>query len=215
MVYTGYGEGSIIPALFNELKEAGIAIIYRDINPTPENTLLAEEMGQTLSSPPVLTRADATRNGAGYLFHRAADCRCREACSGDGGGRYRSPHRQSGACVRCGRRVCRFGLYQYRRKPRAAGGQRENCCRQRLDLLLFRTVPHYYRSLPGKLADKLAAMDKAGASNEALGKAMGGLRACAWACWKITPMKVISRSARDREYPQREKRGRGCRCVNG
>jgi enoyl-[acyl-carrier protein] reductase II len=37
-VYTGYGEGSIIPALFSELKEAGIAIIYRDINPTPENT---------------------------------------------------------------------------------------------------------------------------------------------------------------------------------
>lgn len=37
-------------------------------------------------------------------------------------------------------------------------------------------MPHYYRSLPGKLAEKLAAMDKAGASNDTLGKAMGGLR---------------------------------------
>ena len=45
-----------------------------------------------------------------------------------------------------------------------------------LDLLLFRTLPHYYRSLPGRLAEKLVAMDKAGASNEALGEAMGGLR---------------------------------------
>ena len=45
-----------------------------------------------------------------------------------------------------------------------------------LDLLLFRTLPDYYRSLPGKLAEKLVAMDKAGASNEELGKTMGGLR---------------------------------------
>ena len=57
VVYTGYGEGSIIPALFNELKEAGIAIIYRDINPTPENTLWLKKWGQTSSSPPVLTKA--------------------------------------------------------------------------------------------------------------------------------------------------------------
>ncbi|MCW2254320.1 enoyl-[acyl-carrier protein] reductase II [Providencia alcalifaciens] len=45
-----------------------------------------------------------------------------------------------------------------------------------LDLLLFRTLPDYYRSLPGKLVEKLVAMDKAGASNEDLGQAMGGLR---------------------------------------
>ncbi len=44
-----------------------------------------------------------------------------------------------------------------------------------LDLLLFRTLPDYYRSLPGKLAEKLVAMDKAGASNEELGKTMGGV----------------------------------------
>ncbi|ECS8664783.1 nitronate monooxygenase [Salmonella enterica] len=83
VVYTGYGEGAIITSLFNELKASGIAIIYRDINPTPENT------------------------------------------------RY---------------------------------------------LLLFRTLPDYYRSLPGKLADKLVSMDKAGASNEELAQTMGGLR---------------------------------------
>jgi len=45
-----------------------------------------------------------------------------------------------------------------------------------LDLLLFRTLPDYYRSLPGKLVEKLVSMDKAGASNEELGNAMGGLR---------------------------------------
>jgi len=45
-----------------------------------------------------------------------------------------------------------------------------------LDMLLFRTMPDDYRSLPGKRADKLVEMDKAGASNEELGKTMGGLR---------------------------------------
>lgn len=45
-----------------------------------------------------------------------------------------------------------------------------------LDLLLFRTLPDYYRSLPGKFAQNLVNMDKNGASNEELGKAMGGLR---------------------------------------
>ncbi|MGL4682800.1 MAG: nitronate monooxygenase, partial [Hafnia alvei] len=45
VVYTAYGEGAVIPALFNELKAAGIAIIYRDLNPTPENTRIAEAAG--------------------------------------------------------------------------------------------------------------------------------------------------------------------------
>ena len=40
----------------------------------------------------------------------------------------------------------------------------------------FRTLPDYYRSLPGKFAQNLVNMDKNGASNEELGKAMGGLR---------------------------------------
>ena len=40
--------------------------------------------------------------------------------------------------------------------------------------LLFRTIPAYYRSLPGALANKLVEMDRAGATNEELGKAMGG-----------------------------------------
>ncbi len=42
------------------------------------------------------------------------------------------------------------------------------------DLSLFRTIPAYYRSLPSALAEELVAMDKAGASNEELGKKMGG-----------------------------------------
>ena len=45
VVYTGYSDGAIIPALFDELKAAGIVIIYRDINPTPANSRAAERAG--------------------------------------------------------------------------------------------------------------------------------------------------------------------------
>ena len=45
-----------------------------------------------------------------------------------------------------------------------------------LDLRLFRTLPDYYRALPGKLSDTLVAMDRAGASRTELAQAMGGLR---------------------------------------
>ncbi|MBP6860765.1 MAG: hypothetical protein KBC57_00225 [Neisseriaceae bacterium] len=44
-----------------------------------------------------------------------------------------------------------------------------------LDVLFFRTIPDYYRSLPGKLAEQLVSMDKAGASKEELARMMGGL----------------------------------------
>ncbi|MCS4426865.1 NAD(P)H-dependent flavin oxidoreductase [Klebsiella quasipneumoniae] len=98
VVYTGYGDGSLKPALFDELKTAGITIIYRDINPTPENSRRAEQAGADI----------IVANG--------------------------------------------------------------------LDLRLFRTLPDYYRALPGKLSDKLVAMDRAGASKAELAQAMGGLR---------------------------------------
>lgn len=41
------------------------------------------------------------------------------------------------------------------------------------DLILFRNLPAYYRSLPGKLARELKEMDENGATNEALAKHMG------------------------------------------
>lgn len=74
VVYTGYGEGAVIPGLFNELKEAGIAIIYRDINPTPENTRLAEEAGADIIVATGFDEGDFTCNRTGNLFDRAIDC---------------------------------------------------------------------------------------------------------------------------------------------
>ncbi|MCE1463500.1 NAD(P)H-dependent flavin oxidoreductase [Enterobacter roggenkampii] len=174
VVYTGYGEGSIIPALFNELKEAGIAIIYRDINPTPENTLLAEEMGADII---VATGFDeggtlpATALGTFSIVPLIADAVKHVPVMAAGGITDNRTARAAHALGAEG--VFAGSVFISTEESRVPQGVKEKIVAANgLDLLLFRTVPHYYRSLPGKLA----AMDKAGASNEALGKAMGGLR---------------------------------------
>ncbi|WP_391487779.1 NAD(P)H-dependent flavin oxidoreductase [Leclercia tamurae] len=178
VVYTGYGEGAVIPVLFDQLKEAGIKIIYRDINPTPENTRLAEAAGAdiivatgfdeggtlpgkalgTFSIVPLI--ADAVQNvpvlaAGGITDNRTA----------------RAAHALGASGVFAG---SIFISTEESRVPQSVKDKIINS--DGLDMLLFRTMPDYYRSLPGKLAEKLVQMDKAGASNEELGKTMGGLR---------------------------------------
>lgn len=178
VVYTGYGEGSLIPALFDELKNAGIKIIYRDINPSPENTRLAEAAGAdiivatgfdeggtlpgialgTFSIVPLI--ADAVKNVPVMAAGGITDNRTARAAHALGAqGVFAGSVFISTLESRVPQSV--------KDKITAANG---------LDMRLFRTLPDYYRSLPGKLADKLVALDKSGASKEELAKVMGGLR---------------------------------------
>lgn len=176
-VYTGDGVDTIMPALFSELKDAGIKIIYRDCNPTPENTRLAEQAGAdiivatgfdeggtlpgkalgTFSIVPLI--ADSVKNtpilaAGGITDKRGA----------------RAVHALGASGVYSG---SAFIATKECRVPQSVKEQIINATG--LDLLLFRTLPDYYRSLPGKLAEKLVIMDKAGASREELAKTMNGL----------------------------------------
>ncbi len=178
VVYTGYGESAVIPALFKELKDAGIIIIYRDLNPTPENTRLAETAGAdiivatgfdeggtlpgkalgTFSIVPLI--ADAVQNvpvlaAGGITDNRTA----------------RAAHALGASGVFAG---SVFISTEENRVPQSVKDKIVDS--NGLDMLLFRTMPDYYRALPGKLAERLVQMDKAGASNEELEKTMGGLR---------------------------------------
>lgn len=178
VVYTGYGEGAVIPALFDELKAAGIKIIYRDVNPMPENTRLAEAAGAdivvatgfdeggtlpgkafgTFSVVPMI--ADAVKNipvlaAGGITDRRTALAAHALGAQGVFAGSVFISTEES--------RVPQ----SVKDKIIAANG---------FDMQLFRTTPDYYRSLPGKLTEKLVAMDKAGASHDEIGRAMGGLR---------------------------------------
>lgn len=178
VVYTAYGEGAVIPALFNELKAAGIAIIYRDLDPSPENTRIAEAAGAdiivatgfdeggtlpgkalgTFSVVPLI--ADAVQNVPVLAAGGITDGRTAKAA-----------HALGASGVFAG------SVFISTEESRVPQSVKDKIIQSDgLDMQLFRTQPAYYRSLPGKLTEKLVAMDKARASNEEIGKVMGGLR---------------------------------------
>lgn len=84
-----------------------------------------------------------------------------------------------------------------------------------LTCCFFRTVPTTIVLFPANWRKNWRRWIKRAQATKRWARRWADYGACARACWKIIPMKGISRSARDWEYPQREKRGRGCRCVNG
>ncbi|WP_368541994.1 NAD(P)H-dependent flavin oxidoreductase [Enterobacter soli] len=178
VVYTGYGEGTVIPALFDELKAAGIAIIYRDINPNPENTRQAEQAGADII---VATGFDeggtlpGTVLGTFSIVPLIADSVVNVPVMAAGGitdGRTAKAAHALGA-----EGVFAGSVFIGTEESRVPQSVKDKIVDANgLDLLLFRTVPHYYRSLPGRLANALATMDKAGATDEALAEKMGGLR---------------------------------------
>ncbi len=178
VVYTGYGEGAVIPALFDELKEAGINIIYRDINPTPENTRQAEAAGADII---VATGFDeggtlpGTALGTFSIVPLIADAVKHVPVLAAGGITDQRTARAAHALGAQG--VFAGSVFISTVESRVPQSVKDKIVAANgLDMLLFRTLPDYYRSLPGKLAEKLVQMDKAGASKEDLAAAMGGLR---------------------------------------
>lgn len=177
VVYTGYGEDAVIPALFQALKAAGINIIYRDINPTPENTRAAEAAGADII---VATGFDeggtlpGTALGTFSIVPLIADAVARAPVLAAGGITDRRSAKAAHALGAGG--VFAGSVFISTIENRAARSVKSRIVAANgLDMQLFRTLPAYYRALPGKLTDKLVGMDKAGASNEALSKVMGGL----------------------------------------
>ncbi len=168
----------MIPALFDELKNAGISIIYRDINPTPENTRLAEAAGADII---VATGFDEGGTlpgkalGTFSIVPLIVDAVQNVPVLAAGGITDRRTARAAHALGASG--VFAGSIFISTEESRVPQSVKDKIIdSDGLDMLLFRTMPDYYRSLPGKLAQKLVQMDKAGASNEELGKTMGGLR---------------------------------------
>ncbi|HFE7151803.1 TPA: nitronate monooxygenase, partial [Klebsiella pneumoniae] len=155
VVYTGYGDGSLKPALFDELKAAGITIIYRDINPTPENSRRAEQAGADII---VATGFDeggtlpGTALGTFTIVPLIVDAVQRVPVMAAGGitdaRGARAVHALGAEGVFAGSvfisTIESRVPDSVKAKIVAANG---------LDLRLFRTLPDYYRALPGKLSD--------------------------------------------------------------
>lgn len=162
--------------MFDELKEHGIKIVCRSLNPTPENAIAAEKAGAdifvtssfdeggtlpekvigTFDMVPMI--ADVVKNIPIMLAGGVADRRTFNAVFALGAeGAY------------CGT------VFLMSKESRMADNVKQAVLKANArDLLLFRTLPDWYRSLPGDLANELVEMDKNGASNAELGKKMGG-----------------------------------------
>lgn len=178
VVYVGYGKGAVNQTIFDELKAANIKIIYRDVNPTPENTRIAEAAGADII---VATGFDEGGTlpekvmGTFTIVPLIADSVKLIPVVAAGGitdsRTARAAHALGAQGVLAG---SAFISTIENRVPQSV--KQKIVDTNGLDLRLFRTQPAYYRSLPGKLADSLVDLDNAGASRDELLTAMGGLR---------------------------------------
>lgn len=163
-------------AMFKEFKEHGIKIVYRSLNPSPENAKAAEDAGADII---VATGFDEGGTLPGMvlgtfsivpLIVDAVDHTPVMAAGGVADSRaFKAAMALGAEGVYCG-----TAFLMSKESRMAENVKQAVLAASARDLLLFRTMPAYYRSLPGDLANELVAMDKAGATNEELGKKMGG-----------------------------------------
>jgi NAD(P)H-dependent flavin oxidoreductase YrpB (nitropropane dioxygenase family) len=198
VVYTGYGEGSIIPALFSELKEAGIAIIYRDINPTPENTRLAEEMGADII---VATGFDeggtlpATVLGTFSIVPLIADAVKHVPVMAAGGITDNRTARAAHALGAEG--VFAGSVFISTEESRVPQGSKRKLLPPTASICCFSApCPITTVLFPASWRKNWRRWIKQAQATKRWARRWEDYGACAWACWKITPMKAISRSAR-------------------
>ena len=168
--------GGIREALFKELKEHDIKIIFRSLNPDPEEAKEAERCGADIIVATGFdeggTLPDMTLGTFSIvpLIVDAVDHVPVMAA----GGIYSARSFNSIMALGAEGAYCGTAFLMSKESRMAENVKQAVLKANAKDLLLFRRMPAYYRSLPGALANKLVEMDKSGATNEELGKMMGG-----------------------------------------
>ena len=168
--------GGIREALFRELKEHDIKIIFRSLNPDSDEAKEAERCGADIIVATGFdeggTLPDMTL-GTFSIVPLIVDAVDHVPVMAAGG---ISNSRAFNAVMALGAEGAYCGTaFLMSKESRMAENVKQAVLKANAkDLLLFRTMPAYYRSLPGALANKLVEMDKSGATNEELGKMMGG-----------------------------------------
>ena len=164
--------------MFRDLKAHGVRIIYRSLNPSPENARQAEAAGPDIIVATGFdeggTLPDMTL-GTFSIVPLIADAVDHTPVLAAGG---ICDHRGFDAAIALGAEgvYCGTAFLMSEESRMAQNVKDAVLAADARDLLLFRTIPAYYRSLPGRLAEELVAMDRAGATNEELGRKMGGFR---------------------------------------
>ncbi len=163
--------------IFDKLKENDIKIIFRPITPTIKNAKAAEEMGADVFVATGFDEGGTVPErviGTFSIVPMIADVINIPVIAAGGIGDVRG--------VRASFSLGAEGVYVGSvliptfENPAAENVKQYIVDSEAEDLILFRTLPSYYRSLPGKLAKELEAMDKEGATNEELAQHMGAGR---------------------------------------
>ncbi|WGE52900.1 NAD(P)H-dependent flavin oxidoreductase [Actinobacillus equuli] len=177
VVWMGVGDGTVLPEIFAELKQAGVKIIFRAITPTIANTQQAEQAGADII---VATGFDEgglmpeKAIGTFAIVPMIVDAAKNVPVMAAGG---ISDHRTTKAAFALGAEGIFVGT--------ALLATKENPTHQRVkesivrstpdDLLLFKAPPTFARSFTGKLTEKLVELTQSGADDSEIGKAMAGL----------------------------------------
>lgn len=168
-------EGTLTEKIVNPLKEANIKIIYRPLNPTLEDARAAQAMGVDIY---VVTGFDEGGTlptsiiGTFTITPMIVDVLDIPVVSAGGIGDARG--------VASAFALGAEGVFLGSRfiptveNPAAESVKQKIVDASASDLLLYRTLPAYYRSLPTPLVEKLVDMDQQGASREEIAQAAGG-----------------------------------------
>ncbi|MEK4669987.1 NAD(P)H-dependent flavin oxidoreductase [Niallia sp. FSL R7-0271] len=171
-------EGSLNEKIINPLKEAGIKIVYRPLDPTIEDAKAAQAMGVDVY---VVTGFDeggtlpSSIIGTFTITPMLVDVLDIPVIAAGGIGDARG--------VASAFELGAEGVFLGSRfiptveNPAALSVKQKIVDSSAADLLLYRTLPAYYRSLPTPFAEKLVAMDKQGASREEIAKFANGASA--------------------------------------
>lgn len=168
-------EGTLTDKIITPLKEAGIKIVYRPLNPTFEDAKAAQAMGVDVY---VVTGFDeggtlpSSTIGTFTITPMIVDVIDIPVIAAGGIGDARG--------VASAFELGAEGVFLGSRFiptvecPAAQSVKQMIVDSSAADLLLYRTLPAYYRSLPTPFAEKLVALDNQGASREEIAKLEGG-----------------------------------------
>ena len=167
--------GDVVPAIFEDLKKHDVKIIYRPLNPTVESVQAAEKAGADIVVATGFDEGGSLPNltiGTFSIVPMIVDAVSVPVMAAGGistNRGFRSAMALGAEGVYCGT------LFLMSEESRMADNVKAAVAKATArDLLTFRSLPAFYRSLPGELADELMRMDLAGATNEEIGKKMGG-----------------------------------------
>ncbi|MFJ9291039.1 NAD(P)H-dependent flavin oxidoreductase [Bacillus halotolerans] len=161
--------------IFKPLKENDIKIVYRPLTPTIENAKAAEEFGIDVYVATGFDEGGTVPErviGTFSIVPMIVDVINTPVMAAGGIGDVRG--------VRAAFALGAEGVFAgsvfipTKENPAAENVKQMIVDATAEDLLMFRTLPAYYRSLPTKFANKLVEMDKQGVSREEIAKMMRG-----------------------------------------